>query len=46
MAVNNCIKYLLFFFNLLFWVSLLGLSWAGPPFAGQNQATAARLLLR
>lgn len=23
MAVNNCVKYLLFFFNLLFWVSLL-----------------------
>lgn len=22
MAVNKCIKYLLFFFNLLFWVSL------------------------
>lgn len=22
MAVNNCVKYLLFFFNLLFWVSL------------------------
>lgn len=21
MAVNNCVKYLLFFFNLLFWVS-------------------------
>lgn len=22
MAVNNCVKYLLFFFNLLFWVSV------------------------
>lgn len=22
MAVNKCVKYLLFFFNLLFWVSL------------------------
>lgn len=22
MAVNNCVKYLLFFFNMLFWVSL------------------------
>lgn len=37
MAVNNCVKYLLFFFNLLFWVSLsccccgsVGLDLRGP----------------
>lgn len=27
MAVNNCVKYLLFFFNLLFWVSLSFCLW-------------------
>lgn len=46
MAVNNCVKYLLFFFNLLFWVSLRPSVSISPSLSSEARALPPLSLVR